>query len=183
MSMRSTDSWYADAATRVLAEDLASEVFLQAWQQRDHVHLHDGSLRPWLYGVASNLVRQHWRSRGRFGRAMARLPDDARDRGHADLVAASLDDRARLDELRSAVDQLPATQAEVLFLRVWEGLDYESMALTLNLPVGTVRSRLFRARARLRALVPATHHRGANSTPSSTPHPSGSAAVATKDAR
>lgn len=141
-----------------LAEDLTSEVFLQAWRQRHTVRLHDGSLRPWLYGVASNLVRQHWRSRNRFGRAMARLPREVLDPGHDDLVASSLDNRARLHELQQAIDQLPAGQAEVWFMRVWEELEYDAIAVALSLPVGTVKSRLSRARARLRELVPDDHH-------------------------
>lgn len=141
-----------------LAEDLASEVFLQAWRQRSRVQLHDASLRPWLYGVASNLVRQHWRSRSRFGRALARLPVEVPDHGHDDLVARGLDDRARLRDLRCAIDQLPADQAEVWFMRVWEELEYQAIAVALNLPVGTVKSRLSRARSRLRELMPDDHH-------------------------
>lgn len=172
---------YAFVARRcgdpTLAEDLTSEVFLQAWRQRTDVRPHDGSLRPWLYGVAANLVRQHWRSRNRFGRAIARLPIAESDQGHDDLVANGLDNRRRLDQLRRAVNQLPASQVEVWSMRVWEEMDYDAIALALDIPVGTVRSRLSRARARLRQLVPDDHAEPGPCNLSTSPSPPKEATV------
>lgn len=133
-----------------VAEDLLGEVFLQAWRQRDRVHLHEGSLRPWLFGVATNLVRRHWRGRSRFGRAVARLPRTEHQPNYEDAVVNSIDARRRFEHLRDAVEALPQAHVEVLLLRVWEGLDYDTIATALDVPVGTVRSRLSRARARLR---------------------------------
>lgn len=133
-----------------IAEDLVGEVFLQAWRQRHRVDLHHGSLRPWLFGVANNLVRRHWRGRSRFGRAIARLPRPDQQPGHDEAIATSIDAQRRLERLRDAVESLPRAHAEVVLLRAWEGLDYEAIATVLDIPVGTVRSRLSRARTRLR---------------------------------
>jgi RNA polymerase sigma-70 factor (ECF subfamily) len=130
----------------VLAEEIVSQVFLEAWRQRKTVRLLDGSLRSWLLGVASNLVRRHWRSLGRRERAIARLPDPAPIRDHADDVAGRTDDRLRLESLRAQLEGMPRIQVEVLLLWAWEELSYDEIARTLAIPVGTVRSRLSRAR-------------------------------------
>lgn len=132
-----------------LAEDIVSQVFLEAWRQRQRVQLLDDSLRSWLLGVASNLIRRHWRSLERGKRAIARLPDPTPIWDHADDVAARTDDHRRLDALRAQIVRMPRTQAEVLLLWAWEELSYDEIARALDIPVGTVRSRLSRARKRL----------------------------------
>jgi RNA polymerase sigma factor (sigma-70 family) len=133
----------ADAA---LAEDLVSAVFLEAWRRRG-VLQRDGDARPWLYGIATNLVRHQWRSRRRHAAALARIADGREDGEPADEVLA------RQHEMRAVladVAQLPRREQDVLALCVWSGLSYEDAAHALRLPVGTVRSRLSRARERLR---------------------------------
>lgn len=141
---RATGSWD-------LAEELVSVVFLEAWRQREKIHLHHGSLRPWLLGVASNQVRRWWRDRARRDRAVARL--HAYPLGdHADAVSELLDDEQRLQAVLGLIDGLPDTQREALILWAWEGLNYAEIAVALGVPVGTVRSRLSRARAYLTGL-------------------------------
>ncbi len=142
---RLTGSW-ADA------DDIVSVVFLEAWRQRDRIVLCHGSLRPWLLGTARNVVRRRWRTAARGGRAFALLRSrTARDEEFTDDIDAKLDAQRRLDEVLHQVAALPEVQREVLILSAWEGLTYEEIAVALRLPIGTVRSRLSRARAALDA--------------------------------
>ncbi|MCG5449325.1 MULTISPECIES: sigma-70 family RNA polymerase sigma factor [Micromonospora] len=143
----------ADWAT---AEDVMAATYLQAWRSRERVSEEGGSLRPWLLGVATNEARNHTRSNRRYRRvAAALLASDFTLPDHADEVAGRLDDSRRIAAAIDALARLRRPEREVLTLCLWEGLDYESAAQALGVPVGTVRSRLSRARARLRTLVDA----------------------------
>ena len=130
------------------AEDLKSIVFLEAWRRRHEVRLEGERALPWLLGVATNVVRNSWRSQRRHRGALERLP---RER-EVDLAADAdqrLDDERQMRVVLRAIKKLPRTDQDVLALCVWEGLSYDEVALALAIPVGTVRSRLSRARARL----------------------------------
>ncbi|MEU8421350.1 sigma-70 family RNA polymerase sigma factor [Micromonospora sp. NPDC048835] len=143
----------ADWAT---AEDVMAATYLQAWRSRERVTEEGGSLRPWLLGIATNEARNHTRSNRRYRRvAAALLASDLTLPDHADEVAGRLDDSRRIAAAIDALARLRRPEREVLTLCLWEGLDYESAAEALGVPVGTVRSRLSRARARLRTLVDA----------------------------
>jgi len=142
-----------------LTEDVTAQVFLEAWRQRSKVHLLNGSLRSWLLGVAGNLVRRHWRSLERGNRAIGRLPVPALVGNHADDVVEHLEGELRFAELRVRMESLPRSQLEVLLLWAWEELSYEEIAEAVGIPVGTVRSRLSRARAHLGRLG-GTENRG-----------------------
>ncbi|MFI7658265.1 RNA polymerase sigma factor [Micromonospora parva] len=143
----------ADWAT---AEDVMAATYLQAWRSRERVTEEGGSLRPWLLGVATNEARNHTRSNRRYRKvAAALIAADLTVPDHADEVAGRLDDRRRIAAALDALARLRRPEREVLTLCLWEGLDYESAAEALGVPVGTVRSRLSRARARLRTLVDA----------------------------
>ncbi|WP_444947510.1 RNA polymerase sigma factor [Micromonospora ureilytica] len=143
----------ADWAT---AEDVMAATYLQAWRSRERVTAEGGSLRPWLLGIATNEARNHIRSNRRYRRvAAALLASDFTVPDHADEVAGRLDDSRRIAAAIDALARLRRAEREVLTLCLWEGLDYESAAEALGVPVGTVRSRLSRARARLRTLVDA----------------------------
>jgi RNA polymerase sigma factor (sigma-70 family) len=138
---RRTADWSA-------AEDLTSVVFLEAWRKRKDVSLHGESVLPWLYGVATNVLRSRNRSLRRYRAALERLP-----RGHeadfADDVADRVDDQRQMRDVLDAFRVLPKRDQDILALCVWSGLSYEEAAVALGLPVGTVRSRLSRARRRL----------------------------------
>lgn len=138
------------------ADDLVSVVFLEAWRRRTDVQLMGDSALPWLYGIANHTVHRRFRTTLRHQRALSRLGrgDDVPD--HADEVAGRLDDQRHLAQLRAALRRLRRTDQDVLVLCLWQGLDHESTALALGLPVGTVRSRLSRARARLREELAST---------------------------
>ena len=147
---RQTGSWS-------VAEDLVSVVFLEAMRRHRTVSLHQDSALPWLYGVATNVCRNSLRSTRRHRAALARIHDELADtEDPADRVAARVDDERRMRELREAVKTLPRREQEVLALVAWSGLDYAAAAAALDIPVGTVRSRLSRARARLSAQLDGT---------------------------
>jgi RNA polymerase sigma factor (sigma-70 family) len=141
---RRTADWAA-------AEDLTSMVFLEAWRRRRGVRLKEGRALPWLLGVATNVLRNRQRSERRHRAALARVPVD-RGADFADDVDGRLDDERRMRATLRAVAKLPRREQDVIALCAWSGLSYEDAALALRLPVGTVRSRLSRARARLREL-------------------------------
>jgi RNA polymerase sigma factor (sigma-70 family) len=131
------------------AEDIVSLTFLDAWRLRGKLDEEGGSPRPWLLGIATNVTRNTRRAARRHAAALARLPRDEVERDFADEVAARLDDTAELALVRAALATLRRAEREVLALCVWSGLDYRAAAEALGVPVGTVRSRLSRARAKL----------------------------------
>ncbi|CAL9521563.1 RNA polymerase sigma factor [Streptomyces sp. enrichment culture] len=131
------------------AEDVVSLTFLDAWRLRERLDEEGGSLRPWLLGIATNVTRNTRRAARRHAAAMARLPREEPVRDFADEIAGRLDDAAQLDLVRTALARLRRPEREVLALCVWSGLDYAAAAQALGVPVGTVRSRLSRARTKL----------------------------------
>jgi RNA polymerase sigma factor (sigma-70 family) len=147
---RRTGSWGA-------AEDLLSIVFLEAWRRRDR-ELPPGKVLPWLYGIATNVVRNRRRSVRRFRRALARVPAPRPELGFESDADGRLDDERRMKDALDLLARLPRHEQEVFVLCAWSELSYEDAALALEVPVGTVRSRLSRARRRLRELDPATGH-------------------------
>jgi RNA polymerase sigma-70 factor (ECF subfamily) len=136
------------------ADDLAPEVFRVAFEQRRGFEpLHDSAL-PWLYGVATKLMLKRWRSERRGLHALALLRAPA---GHVepglDAVNRKLDAVATRSRLLRALAALPKGERDVVVLVAWEDLSYDEVATALEIPVGTVRSRLSRARRKLRELV------------------------------
>ncbi|MFI6339449.1 RNA polymerase sigma factor [Streptomyces sp. NPDC050535] len=131
------------------AEDVVSLTFLDAWRLRERLDAEGGSVRPWLLGIATNVTRNTRRAARRHAAAVARLPKDGTERDFADEVAGRLDDTAQLALVRTALEELRRPEREVLALCVWSGLDYAAAAEALGVPVGTVRSRLSRARTKL----------------------------------
>jgi RNA polymerase sigma factor (sigma-70 family) len=137
-----------------LADDLLSETFLVAFRRRaayrpDHVEV-----RPWLLGIATNVVRGHERTERRRYRALARAA--ARPEEHGADPADSAD-RLTAEALRgplaAALAGLTTRDRDVLLLFAWGQLSYEEIAVVLDIPVGTVRSRLNRARRQTRAAL------------------------------
>ncbi|WP_089099632.1 RNA polymerase sigma factor [Streptomyces hyaluromycini] len=143
------------------AEEVVSLTFLEAWRLRASLDEDGGSPRPWLLGIATNVTLPHSRLRSgggtpiqrraarRHTAAMSRLPREEPVRDFADEVAGRIDDGAQLALVRAALAQLRRPEREVLALCVWAGLDYAAAAEALGVPVGTVRSRLSRARTKL----------------------------------
>ena len=136
------------------ADAMVSEVFRIAFEKRGTYDLARPTARPWLYGIATNLLAKHRRREARRIHAVARLaaqrltPVDL-----ADAVSATVDASAQWQRVAGAVTSLPEPERDALMLHVWEALSYEDIADALGVPVGTVRSRLHRARRRLRELA------------------------------
>jgi len=134
-----------------LAEDVTATTFLEAWRRRRRLELTTESAAPLLLGVATNVLRNHWRGQRRHARAVARIAaaDSHLLPSHEDEVAARLDAILRVREAGDAIRSLPLREREVLGLLAWGELSYGETAAALGIPVGTVRSRVARARSRL----------------------------------
>lgn len=145
--------------SRASAEDVTSETFLVAWRRRGDIEPSDVPLRGWLLAIAAHQALNVTRGRRR---RLAFLGSDRARPGvvadFADETAGRIDDARRLERTRRAMDALTRRELEVVSLCIWSGLSYEEAAEALGVPVGTVRSRLNRARERLRGLVADAAH-------------------------
>lgn len=150
---RHFDTIYGYLARRAgqhVGEVVASETFCAAFDQRDRFDSSRGDARAWLYGIATNLLHRHWRTEGRRRRVDERFRrdrsvDQTPAQPHDRLQAGALD-----QDLRAAVAELNDGDRDVLLLYAWGGLSYLEIADALEIPVGTVQSRLHRARTRVR---------------------------------
>jgi RNA polymerase sigma-70 factor (ECF subfamily) len=133
---------------REVADDLASLCFTVAFERRGSFDPAFADARPWLYGIAANLLRQHWRAEERLLATVSKLTGDpTRHDPDGRETSTGADDV----ELARALARLDPAQRDVLLLYAWEELSYEEISVALRVPVGTVCSRLARARARVRA--------------------------------
>ncbi|MET7988860.1 MULTISPECIES: sigma-70 family RNA polymerase sigma factor [unclassified Streptomyces] len=134
------------------AEDLTSSVFLHAWRRRSETVLDRDSALPWLLGIADGLMSNTRRRLRRAEALFRRLVSHDEPVGdHADRVVVLVDDERRMSEIHRALARLPRHEREVIELCVWSGLDQQAAAAVLKVAVGTVKSRLHRARRRLGA--------------------------------
>jgi RNA polymerase sigma-70 factor (ECF subfamily) len=143
---RRTGSWS-------LAEDLTSITFMETWRRRQQVRLHGESILPWLLAVANNAIRNGVRSQRRYRRLLAKLPSATVIPDQSDEAIGRVDDERMMSRILPAFAQLDDRDQDVLSLCDWAGLSYEEAAASLNIPVGTVRSRLSRARTRIRTFL------------------------------
>ena len=139
-------------AGATVAEGLLGELFRIAFERRKAFDASRTSALPWLYGIGSNLLLKHRRGEARRLRASARIAASP-EASDARRSAAALDARLLFPRVANAIEALPDDEREALLLFAWEELSYQSVAEALDLPIGTVRSRLNRARARLRELL------------------------------
>jgi RNA polymerase sigma-70 factor (ECF subfamily) len=141
-------------ANLALAEDLTSATFLEAWRHRRHAPLEDDErARPWLLGVANNVVRNALRGRRREDVALGRLPAPATAPAAEDDAAARATTEAGLRRALEAIAGLADGERDVVMLVLWSELSYEDAAVALDIPLGTVRSRLARARSKLQGTL------------------------------
>jgi RNA polymerase sigma factor (sigma-70 family) len=139
---------------RDTSEELLGDTFRIAFERRDTFDISRPNALPWLYGIATNLLARHRRTEARRLRAVERIAAAREHDSVADDAASAVDARARYRAAADAIASLPDSERDALLLFVWEELDYEDIAFALGVPVGTVRSRLNRARRRLRELEP-----------------------------
>jgi RNA polymerase sigma factor (sigma-70 family) len=150
---RHADAIHRYAARRLgteAADDVTAETFTVAFQRRDRYDFAYRDATPWLYGIATNLIRSHRRAEARRWRALARHTPALAAEPEDDRIAARVSAQAIRPQMLLALAALPARQRDVLLLYAWAELDYEAIALALDVPVGTVRSRLHRARGAVR---------------------------------
>lgn len=133
------------------ADDLLSETFLIAFRRRaDYQQVH-AEVRPWLLGIATRLIQGHRRSEERRLRALARNHTEHSSSGlDIDELSDRVSAAALTGPIASALAALKPADRDALVLLAWEQLSYEEIAAALDIPVGTVRSRLNRARRRVR---------------------------------
>lgn len=137
-----------------VADALLGEIFRIAFERRSTFDLDRSTARPWLYGIATNVIAKHRRTEARRLRATTALAarravqDDPPER-----VALIVDAHELLPRIAEAIATLPIEERDALLLFAWEELSYDEIASALDVPVGTIRSRLNRARRRLRELV------------------------------
>ncbi|MFB4280747.1 MULTISPECIES: RNA polymerase sigma factor [unclassified Nonomuraea] len=145
---------YADRRLgRSLADDVAAETFLIAFDKREQYDVSRADARPWLFGIASNLIARHHRAEVRQYRALARTGAEEPGEDHADRVASSLDAVAHRNRLAAALAGLSGADRDVLLLVAWAELTSEEAGRALGIPAGTARSRLHRARKRIQAVL------------------------------
>lgn len=135
------------------ADDLASATFTTAFARRGSFRTSSDSARPWLLGIATNLLRNQWRAEQRAVGLVARLAGGLAGPGRGQEPEGPGQRVAAAELVAALLAELDGDQRDVLLLHVWEDLSYEEIAIALEIPVGTVRSRLARARARLRSAL------------------------------
>jgi RNA polymerase sigma-70 factor (ECF subfamily) len=136
-----------------VAEDLAAETFLIAFRQRERFDSAVGGVRPWLYGIATNLIGRHRRAEVRKYRAMARTGPPPDDEGHDQRIVDRLSASVTVDRLAGALARLSQGERDVVLLIAYGGLSYDEVAAALRIASGTVASRLSRARTKLREVL------------------------------
>jgi RNA polymerase sigma factor (sigma-70 family) len=124
-----------------------------AFRQRDRYDPARRDARPWLYGIAGNLISRHHRDEVRQLRALARTGVDPAAESFTDRADARLAAGAASRAVAAAIADLDPGQRDVLLLITWAGLTYDQAAEALAIPEGTARSRMNRARTRLRAAL------------------------------
>jgi RNA polymerase sigma factor (sigma-70 family) len=132
------------------AEDVVAETFLVAFRQRVGYADDGRDCLPWLYGIATRLVHRHWRSESAQLRLLVRTGNDPITEPFTERVDATVCATAVKPRLAGALAKLPASQRDALLMHVWAGLSYEQIATATGVPLGTVQSRISRARQRLR---------------------------------
>jgi RNA polymerase sigma factor (sigma-70 family) len=132
------------------AEDVVAETFLVAFRQRAGYADDGRDCLPWLYGIATRLVHRHWRSESRQLRLLSRTGTDPVTEPFTERVDATVCAAAAKARLAGALAKLPGSQRDALLMHVWAGLSYEQIGIATGVPLGTVQSRISRARQRLR---------------------------------
>jgi RNA polymerase sigma factor (sigma-70 family) len=146
-------AYLARRVDRGLAEELASETFVRAFAARSAYDLAYPDARPWLYGIATNLLRRHARSEERRRRAYARALERDELPAGVEAVAERIDAHADARLVAEALSRLSPVDRDTLLLLALTDLGYEGIALATGVPVGTVRSRLHRVRRHLQAAL------------------------------
>jgi RNA polymerase sigma factor (sigma-70 family) len=139
-----------------VADELAAETFAEAFRRRRSYDPDRAAVRPWLFGIAVNLLHHHRRTERRRLRAYARAGIDRHLDPELEAVHDRVDAGALGAQLALGLASLRPGDRDALLLHAWAGLSYEGIAQALGIPIGTVRSRIHRARRRVRELLEAS---------------------------
>ena len=139
------------------ADDIVAETFLLAFRQRDSYDQARADARPWLYGIATNLIGRHRRAEIRLYRALARTGANPVMEPFTDRVDDRVSASTASRRLAASLARLPEELRDTLLLVAWSDLSYQEAATALGIPVGTVRSRISRARSKLRRALGGTN--------------------------
>ncbi|MCF6475828.1 RNA polymerase sigma factor [Nonomuraea sp. MG754425] len=131
------------------AEDVVAEAFTRAFETRHRYEFARTEALPWLYGITTNVIGLHRRAEVRGYQAMARTGEDPVVAAFDERVAAWVSASATRQRLAAALAKLGRGERDVLLLIAWGDLTYEETAQALQVPIGTVRSRLSRARRKV----------------------------------
>ncbi|WP_326824547.1 RNA polymerase sigma factor [Streptosporangium sp. NBC_01756] len=130
-------------------EDIAAETFCLAFRDRDRFDPARGGLRPWLFGIATNLMARHRRQETRHYRALARVSAEPEAGGHEDSVVDSVAAQRMKPQLAKALATLNKGERDVITLVSLGQLTHQEVAEALGVSYGTVGSRLSRARKKI----------------------------------
>lgn len=134
-----------------IADDLVSETFLAAFVSRNSYDVERGAVRGWLYGIASNLLSKHVRSELRvLAKEHRSYALEVEAQSPQDAATDRIDALRHAQQLSSALTALSARDRDVLLLKAWAELDLSEISVALNIPIGTVRSRMHRIRQQIR---------------------------------
>lgn len=147
---RSVYAYLSRRVERGIADDLAAETFTRAFERRSAYDRTAERALPWLLGIATNLLAHHRRREARHLRALAASRQPEATERFAEATNGRIDAASARSRLVAGLEQLDDYDREALLLYAWGELTYEEIAAVLGIPVGTVRSRLHRARRKLR---------------------------------
>jgi RNA polymerase sigma factor (sigma-70 family) len=133
-----------------IAQDVVSDTFLTAFRKRDRYDLDHPDARPWLYGIATNAIREHRRAEQRHYRALARADVQVATEPFDERSAARITAEQLQPRLARAWTRLSAAERDLLLLVAWADLTYQEAWRALGIPEGTVKSRLHRVRHKVR---------------------------------
>lgn len=142
------------AARRVggnAADDIMSETFLVAFERRFTFLTDQDDAKPWLFGIATTLMKKHVRLEARAWKGLAAASSAEVHHDATEAAGSRIDAARSLRRLGYAMKRMPAGDRDALLLYAWADLDYDGVAAALGVPIGTVRSRLNRVRRKLRA--------------------------------
>ncbi|GGT05310.1 RNA polymerase sigma factor [Nonomuraea spiralis] len=137
------------------ADDIVAETFLAAFRRRESYDPSVRLARPWLYGIATKLIARHRRDEERLLRALSRTGADPLPELIGDVVTQRVAAQAEERRLMAALAALSPGDRDVLLLVAWEDMSLEEAAQALGIPAGTARSRMHRARKKIKAVIPA----------------------------
>jgi len=151
---RTIHRYTASRTNSEIADDLVAATFLVAFENRSRFDQTWSDAGPWLLGIATNLIRKHRRDEAKKYRLVERMEDPIASRVSEAEAASRAEASMTMRRLAHSIRKMSSDDRDTLLLFAWADLTYEQIAVAMNVPVGTVRSRLNRARRLLKGANP-----------------------------